>query len=55
MTSFKPACSITSSVGRPDVRDLPDPERLAANAQASLLGVVDKIDFDQLTFNTDDE
>ena len=28
---------------------------VAADAQASLLGVVDKIDFDQLTFNTDDE
>ena len=39
----------------PDERDLPSPEQIAANAQASLLGVVDKIDFDQLTFNTDDE
>ncbi len=39
----------------PDVRDLPSPEQMAADAQASLLGVVDKIDFDQLTFNTDDE
>lgn len=39
----------------PDERDLPEPEQLVANAQASLLGVVDKIDFDSLTFNTDDE
>lgn len=39
----------------PDERDLPSPEQMAANAQAALLGVVEKIDFDQLTFNTDDE
>ncbi len=39
----------------PDERDLPSPEQMVADAQASLLGVVDKIDFDQLTFNTDDE
>ena len=39
----------------PDERDLPSPERIAAEASASVLGVVDKIDFDQLTFNTDDE
>ena len=39
----------------PDERDLPSPEQMAADAQASLLGVVEKIDFDQLTFNTDDE
>ena len=39
----------------PDERDLPTPEQMVADAQASLLGVVDKIDFDQLTFNTDDE
>lgn len=39
----------------PDVRDLPTPERLVADAQASVLGVVDKIDFDSLTFDTDDE
>lgn len=39
----------------PDARDLPSPERLAADATASLLGVVEKIDFDKLTFNTDDE
>ena len=39
----------------PDERDLPTPERMAAEATASLLGVVEKIDFDQLTFNTDDE
>ncbi len=35
--------------------DLPSPERLAADAQAALAGVVEKIDFDKLTFNTDDE
>lgn len=39
----------------PDERDLPSPEQIVADAQASLLGVVDKIDFDKLTFNTDDE
>ena len=39
----------------PDERDLPSPEQMAADAQAALLGVVEKIDFDQLTFNTDDE
>lgn len=39
----------------PDERDLPSPEQIVADAQASLLGVVEKIDFDQLTFNTDDE
>ena len=39
----------------PDERDLPSPEQMAADAQASLLGAVEKIDFDQLTFNTDDE
>ena len=39
----------------PDVPDLPTPERLVADAQASVLGVVDKIDFDSLTFDTDDE
>jgi segregation and condensation protein B len=39
----------------PDERDLPSPERIVAEASASVLGVVDKIDFDQLTFNTDDE
>lgn len=39
----------------PDERDLPSPEQIVADVQAGLLGVVDKIDFDQLTFNTDDE
>ena len=39
----------------PDERDLPNPEQMVAEATASILGVVDKIDFDQLTFNTDDE
>lgn len=39
----------------PDERDLPTPEQIVADAQASLLGVVEKVDFDQLTFNTDDE
>lgn len=44
-----------SAIEIPDERDLPSPERLVADAQASMLGVVDKIDFDALTFNTDDE
>ena len=39
----------------PDVRDLPTPEQLVADAQASLFGTVEKIDFDKLVFNTDDE
>ena len=39
----------------PDERDLPSPEQMVADAQASLLGTVEKIDFDKLTFNTDDE
>lgn len=38
-----------------DEGDLPSPEQLAADAQAALAGVVEKIDFDKLTFNTDDE
>ena len=38
-----------------DSNDLPTPEQLVANATASLLGVVEKIDFDALTFDTDDE
>lgn len=38
-----------------DEEDLPSPEQLAADAQAALAGVVEKIDFDKLTFNTDDE
>ncbi len=36
-------------------RDLPEPEQLVADAQASLLGIVDKIDFDSLKFDTDDD
>ena len=39
----------------PDERDLPTPEQMVADVQASLLGAVEKIDFDKLTFNTDDE
>lgn len=39
----------------PAERDLPTPEQLVADAQASLLGVVEKIDFDSLRFDTDDE
>lgn len=39
----------------PDERDLPSPEQMASDATASLFGVVEKIDFDSLTFNTDDE
>ena len=47
--------SVAADAELPDERDLPSPERIAAEASASMLGVVDKIDFDQLTFNTDDE
>lgn len=36
-------------------REMPDPDQLVAEATASILGVVEKIDFDQLSFNTDDE
>ncbi len=39
----------------PDERDLPSLDQMAKDATASILGVVDKIDFDSLTFNTDDE
>ena len=39
----------------PDERDLPTPEQMASQAQSSLFGVVEKIDFDKLTFDTDDE
>lgn len=35
--------------------DLPDSEQLVADAQARLFGAVEKIDFDALTFNTDDD
>lgn len=35
--------------------DLPSPEVLAAQAQASLFGAVEKVDFDSLVFDTDDE
>ena len=38
-----------------DERELPSPEQLASEASANLFGVVEKIDFDSLTFNTDDE
>lgn len=47
------ASAVTDQV--PDERDLPSPEQMVADAQAALLGAVEKIDFDQLTFNTDDE
>jgi len=46
---------IDAVAGLPDERDLPSADRLVAEATSSLLGVVDKIDFDKLTFNTDDE
>ena len=39
----------------PDECDLPTLDQMAADAQANVLGVVEKIDFDALTFNTDDE
>ena len=38
-----------------DERDMPSPEDLARDAQTALFGVVEKIDFDKLVFNTDDE
>ena len=38
-----------------DERDIPSVEELASDAVAGALGVVDKIDFDSLTFNLDDE
>ena len=43
------------ALGMPDERDLPSPDQLANEATAGAFGVVDKIDFDSLTFNTDDE
>lgn len=39
----------------PEENELPTPEQLVADAQARLFGVVDKVDFDALEFNTDDE
>jgi hypothetical protein len=38
-----------------DEHDIPPVEALAAGAVAGALGVVEKIDFDSLTFNMDDE
>ena len=38
-----------------DERDIPSIDELAADAIAGALGVVEKIDFDSLTFNMDDE
>ena len=34
---------------------IPSVDAMASDAVASALGVVEKIDFDSLTFNTDDE
>ena len=39
----------------PDERDILPVDEMAADALAGALGVVDKIDFDSLTFNMDDE
>ena len=50
-----PALASDSEEGMPDERDLPTPEQLVADAQAALFGAVEKIDFDALTFNMDDE
>ena len=51
-----PAQDVVEGEGQiPDERDLPSPEQMVAQATANMLGVVEKIDFDQLTFNTDDE
>ena len=44
-----------SAQGMPGERDLPSPEQLVADAQAAFFGAVEKIDFDKLVFNTDDE
>lgn len=46
---------MTADAPVPDERDLPSADQMAAQAAASVLGVVDKIDFDSLAFNTDDE
>lgn len=43
------------SDGIPGESELPSPEQLVAEAAATMAGVVEKIDFDKLTFNTDDE
>ncbi|MBQ1450885.1 MAG: SMC-Scp complex subunit ScpB [Eggerthellaceae bacterium] len=45
------APAVTETI--PDERDLPSLDQMAKDATASILGVVDKIDFDSLTFNTD--
>lgn len=50
-----PSQTIDASTPLPDERDLPSLDQMAASAQANVLGVVDKVDFDKLTFNTDDE
>ena len=39
----------------PNEGDLPTPEQLVADAQARLFGAVEKIDFNALEFDTDDE
>ncbi|MBO7701539.1 MAG: SMC-Scp complex subunit ScpB [Eggerthellaceae bacterium] len=39
----------------PAENDMPTPEQMAAEAQAALFGVVEKVDFDNLTFNMDEE
>ena len=44
-----------ASSALPDERDLPSADAMADAAGTGLFGVVDKIDFDALTFNTDDE
>ena len=48
----------TKLTALPDERDIPSADQLASTvtaAMANIAGVVEKIDFDQLTFNTDDE
>ena len=42
-------------VPTPGEDELPTPEQLVTEAQARLFGAVEKIDFDALKFNTDDE
>lgn len=39
----------------PDEGDMPSPEQMASDARASLFGTVEKIDFDALTFDMDDD
>ena len=48
-----PSQTVAPSIMREE--DLPSPEQLVAEASATLFGTVEKIDFDTLVFNTDDD